>query len=214
MDEDFRMYSRIGYFHHDTLLEIAIDSFLKFESLKEEFEMLKKKGHVEADNFKVYKEQEKINEFENSIVKETIKIVIFLGAFLESYFFELSAVALGQQYTESHIEKLNLASKIVLIPRLISGQGIDKSLNFWGEIKGLIRWRNKIIHNKSKDLTEFFKNIKPDNYNPKPLYEEFDILEFLKSIKSLFRELDRIDQKGMHSRRISFNMERIKKWTE
>lgn len=210
MNDDLRMFARIGHFHNDTLLEISIDSFLKYKSLKKENSLLKEKGHFKHNEFLIYNEQEKINDLENSLLKESIKVVIFLGAFLESYFFELSAVALGQRYTENHIEKLDLASKIILIPKLITGKEIDKSLHFWGHIKSLIKWRNKIIHNKTKDSIEFFKNTKPENYNPKPLYVEFDLSEFLDSIKILFKELDKIDPKGFHSSRINSNMKRIK----
>lgn len=210
MNDDLRMFARIGHFHNDTLLEISIDSFLKYKLLKKENRLLKEKGHFKHNEFLIYNEQEKINDLENSLLKESIKVVIFLGAFLESYFFELSAVALGQQYTENHIEKLDLASKIILIPKLITGKEIDKSLHFWGHIKSLIKWRNKIIHNKTKDSIEFFKNTKPENYDPKPLYLEFDLSEFLDSIKILFKELDKIDPKGYHSSRINLNMKRIK----
>jgi hypothetical protein len=149
MNEEIRMFARIGHFHNDTLLEIAIDSFLKFEKLNEEKDLLKSKGHFEHDEFIIYNEEEKINEIENLVLKESIKSVIFLSSFLESYFFEFSAVALGQQYTENYIEKLDLASKIILVPRLVTGKEIDNSRHFWGDIKKMIKWRNKIIHNKT-----------------------------------------------------------------
>ncbi|MBJ7882243.1 hypothetical protein [Gelidibacter salicanalis] len=132
MNEEIRMFARIGHFHNDTLLEIAIDSFLKFEKLIVEKEVLKSKGHIIHDEFIIYNEEDKINEIENLLLKESIKTVIFLSSFLESYFFEFSAVALGQQYTEKHIEKLDLASKIMLIPRLVTGNEIDNSQHFWG----------------------------------------------------------------------------------
>ena len=127
MNDDFRMFARIGHFHNNTLLEISIDSFLKFEALNKENELLKSKGKFENNGFTIYNENEKIDILEYSLIKESIKVVVFLGAFLESYFFELSAIALGQQYTEKHIEKLDLASKIILIPRLITGKEVDKS---------------------------------------------------------------------------------------
>ena len=209
MNADFRMFARIGHFHNNTLLEISIDSFLKFEALNKENELLKSKGKFENNGFTIYNENEKIDILEYSLIKESIKVVVFLGAFLESYFFELSAIALGQQYTEKHIEKLDLASKIILIPRLITGKEVDKSLHFWGEIKNLIKWRNKIIHNKTKNSSEFFKNINPEKYDPKPLYKEFDMLKFLNSIKILFKELDRIDPEGFHSSRINSNMKKL-----
>lgn len=203
------MSARIGYFHSDTLLEISIDSFLKFQRLQKENKLLKSKGHFKHNDSIVYNEEEKIYKYENLLLKESIKTVIFLGAFLEAYFFDLSAIALGQQYTENHIEKIDLASKITLIPRLITGKEIDRSLQFWGEIKKLIKWRNKIVHSKTKDWFEHLKNINPSTHSPKNLFDEFDLSEFLKAIAKLFYELDRIDPKGYHSSKINSNMKRL-----
>lgn len=210
MNKEIRTFARIGHFHNDTLLEIAIDSYLKFELYTEENKTLKSKGYFEHAEFQIYYEQDKINELENSLLKESIKIIIFLSSFLESYFFEYAAVALGQQYTENYIEKLDLTSKIVLIPRLVIGKEINTSLHFWGDIRNLIKWRNKIIHNKTKNSTDFFRNVKSENYDPKPLYNEFNIIDFFNAIKSLFKELDRIDPIGIHTSRINLNLNKIK----
>ena len=65
------------------------------------------------------------------------------------------------------------------------------------------------IDNKTKNSSEFFKNINPEKYDPKPLYKEFDMLKFLNSIKILFKELDRIDPEGFHSSRINSNMKKL-----
>jgi len=53
-----------------------------------------------------YNEHEKISGLEHLINKTTIKSIIFLSSFLESYLFDYSAIALGQGYTEKHIEKI------------------------------------------------------------------------------------------------------------
>lgn len=211
MNDEIRTFARIGHFHSDTLLEISIDSFLKFELLQKEYEFFKNKGNFKDNGAIIYSEQEKIDELGNSLLKESIKTIIFLGAFLEAYFFDLSAITLGQRYTENHIEKIDLTSKIILVPRLITGKEIDKSLHFWAEIKALIKWRNKIVHNKTKDWIEFSKNINPDNYDPKPLFEEYNLSKFINSTIKLFEELDRIDPKGYHSMRINFNIKRLNK---
>ena len=201
MDVDIRDFSRIGHFHNGTLFEIATDSYLKLQSLRETELELRKKGTYEVNGNLVYKEHVQILEIQDILLKESIKVVVFLGAFLESYFFELSAVALGQQYTENHIEKMDLTSKMVIVPQLITGKKINTSQNFWGGIKTLIKWRNKIIHNKTKNATEYFEKIDLGNYDPKPLYEEFDIKTFFLAIKELFINLEEIDPEGVHQAR-------------
>nr|WP_321222897.1 hypothetical protein [uncultured Psychroserpens sp.] len=96
-----RTFARIGHFHNNTLLKISIDSFLKFETLKIESDLLINNGHFEHDRFTIDNEQEKIQDLEFLLLKESIKVVVFLGAFLESYFFELSAIIFGQKHTKT-----------------------------------------------------------------------------------------------------------------
>lgn len=197
MKEKFRPYNRIGFFHPCTLHAIASDSFNNCLELDKNIEELKNKGTVEIDNMTFFIEQEAIDKLDKCLLKETIKSIIFLGAFLESYFFDYAASALGQRYTENFIEKIDLISKIVLIPKLVTGKEISRELNYWPGIKELIKWRNKIIHNKTKDAIEFLKNNK-DNKS-RSLQEEIDLRYIFKLVQSLFDELNKIDPKGMHS---------------
>lgn len=196
MKEEYRPYNRIGYLSPFSLLEIANDGLDMYLSLESKSDELKKKGTFIHDHATYYKEQGSIIELEAKILKETIKAVIFLGAFLESYFFDYSATALGQGYTEKHIERIDLISKIVLIPKLVTGVEINPDLDFWAGLKHLIKWRNRIVHNKTKDFFEYMDSIK--NYDPKPLFKEFDIVYFFKSVEKLFDELEKIDQEGLH----------------
>ncbi len=196
MEEDFRSYSRIGHLTPYHLLEIANDSLDEYLALESRIESLKTEGTFQHENHTYFNEHLVIDQLESLLLKETIKGVIFLGAFLESYFFEFAAVALGQGYAEKYIEKIDLTAKIVLVPKLVTGEEIKRDLNFWSGIKDLIKWRNRIVHNKTKDAFEFFKNVK--DYDPRPLFKEFNLRSLFKSVEMLFDELDRIDKKGLH----------------
>lgn len=196
MEEDFRPYNRIGHLSPFNLLEIANDSLDEYLVLESKIETLKAEGTFEHENATYFREYLVIDELESKLLKETIKGVIFLGAFLESYFFEYAATALGQGYTEKYIEKIDLTAKIVLVPKLVSGEELKRDLDYWAGIKDLIKWRNKIVHNKTKDAIEFLKSVK--DYEPRPLYDEFNLSIMFKSVEKLFDELEKIDGKGLH----------------
>tara|TARA_R110000744_G_C19356696_1_gene560944 strand:- start:1172 stop:1336 length:165 start_codon:yes stop_codon:yes gene_type:complete len=49
------------------------------------------------------------------------------------------------------------------------------------------------------------------NELPKSLNDEFELFKFIKSIKTLFIELDKIDPKGHHFSRVKEELARINK---
>ncbi len=200
MQDNSRTYARIGHFHPYHLLQIASESKKNFQLVKKELIRLKYKGSDYCEGVELFREEEEIKELEEILLKETIKVLTFLPAYLESYFFELSAITLGQQYTERYIEKLDLISKIVIVPKLAFGKELNRSAHYWGEIKNLVKWRNKTIHNKTKDANQLFELVRQGKeiLEPKPLHEEFKIDSFFNSIEKLFEELDKIDPEGFH----------------
>jgi hypothetical protein len=59
---------------------------------------------------------------------------------------------LGDKYFDSHLSNLDVVSKWVVIPRLVCSNSIDKSGPAFSSLKKLIKSRNKLVHNKSKEL--------------------------------------------------------------
>ena len=204
MNIEARDFARMGYFHPSTLLEIAKDSFKSYEQHLKELDRLMKIGSFTSDGVIIYDEQEEIMTTENEIKKDLIKSIIFLNSFLESYFFELSDIVLGASYTKNHIEKMDLLSKIAIIPKLAFGKEFDRSKHYWSSLKSLVKWRNKIIHAKTKNA---FSKTEEVNNNFKftksrSLIELINITSLFDSVKELFEDLDKIDPEGFHTFRL------------
>jgi hypothetical protein len=56
---------------------------------------------------------------------------------------------LGDTYFERYVDRLDLLSKWVVVPRLISGHEIDRGGRAYELLKQLIRRRNELMHPKS-----------------------------------------------------------------
>lgn len=202
MEDEIRNFARIGSVH--TYLEIANDSFIEYqENIKELDLIIAEGGFWHEGNF-VFNKMDEHSSCVNSLRKNTIKTIIFLTTFLEVYIYDFAGIALGDRYTKEHLDKLDTLSKWIVIPKLITGNEIDKSKAYYSDFKELIKWRNALIHHKSKDAIPLFE-LETENLKNElqPIYEKVDVSKFFKMLIELFMELDRIDAKGTHLIRIN-----------
>ena len=210
MNNKSRTFARMGLV--DTFFEIAADSFLEFRKDKKEFDLIISEGGVLHEGIFIYKRIDDYSLYQDKLRKGTIKIIIFLTTFLESYINDLGGIVLGDNYVKDHLDKLSIISKWIVIPRLISGKEIDKSKSYFEDFKELVRWRNILIHHKTKDATKYLEFSKIEDVEKlKPIYELFDVSKSFKMVKALFAELDRIDKHGSHTIRIKMALSNLKK---
>lgn len=78
--------------------------------------------------------------------------ITFAAMCLEAFFYDYAASNLGDSFTEEHLDKLDLPSKLLIIPQLVSGKGIDKSSHVFEKVKRLKKDRNYLIHFKSRSF--------------------------------------------------------------
>ncbi len=76
--------------------------------------------------------------------------ITFAGMCLEAFFYDYAAAKLGDAFVLDHLDKLDLPSKLIVIPRLVCGKGIEKSSHVYGRVKTLSKDRNYLVHFKSK----------------------------------------------------------------
>lgn len=213
MNNKSRTYARIGLV--DTFFEIAADSFLEFRKDKKEFDLIISDGGELHEGIYIYRRMNDYIVYEDKLRKGTIKIILFLTTFLESYINDLGGIALGDNFVKDHLDKLSIISKWIVIPRLISGKEIDKGKSFFEDFKELVKWRNSLVHHKTKDATKIFESLKTEDVEKlKPIYELFDVSKSFKMVEELFAELDRIDKPGSHSIRIKRTLNNLKKRNE
>ncbi len=75
-------------------------------------------------------------------------VITFSGMCLEAFFYDYAATHLGDTYAKEHLDKLDLKSKLLIIPRLVCGKEIDKSAHVYQKVQQLVTDRNYLVHFK------------------------------------------------------------------
>lgn len=82
--------------------------------------------------------------------------IVFAAMLVEAFINDYAAIALGQDFFDQYIDKMDLKAKWAVVPRLVSGRALA-SVENPGEgainrLNQLIRARNFLVHYKSVDL--------------------------------------------------------------
>jgi len=121
-------------------------------------------------------------------------IITFLALFMESYIYDYGARQLGDRYVLSHLDQLDLLSKWVIIPKIITGKEINKSQHCFEYFKRLIQLRNKIVHWKSSEGS----HSKSREFATEKFYLKLNPEKLFKSIYKIFEQLEEYDKKDYH----------------
>lgn len=78
--------------------------------------------------------------------------IAFAALCLEAFFYDYAATKLGDDFVKEHLDKLDLPSKLLIIPTLVCGKGIMKSSHVYEHVKRLSKERNYLVHFKSKSF--------------------------------------------------------------
>lgn len=93
------------------------------------------------------------HEYESECTESGIKTIIFSALSVEAGINDYGAWQLGDKYFEGHLSSLDVVSKWVVVPKLVCGKEIDKSGPAFSALRSLIKSRNELVHNKSKDFS-------------------------------------------------------------
>lgn len=80
--------------------------------------------------------------------KQNVIAVVFSAMVLESFIFHYGVEHLGSNIVNKHLDRLDLASKWVVFPRMATSRTIDKSGRAFQSLKELIGDRNYLVHSK------------------------------------------------------------------
>ena len=133
------------------------------------------------------------HSFELTAQGQATVVVVFSITALECYIYGYAARSLGEGYSERHIEKLDLVSKWIIVPRLVTEQEIRSDHKGIEMLAKLVKARNQVVHLKGKDL-------KPDIWEVQKstiIKHDREILEAgvsaFRCVGELGRELRRVD---------------------
>ena len=97
----------------------------------------------------------KNDEFQHTADGQATIVVVFCIISLECYIYNYASRKLGEKFCRKHIEKMNLHTKWIVVPKLTTGKGISADHQGIGLLRKLVKARNAIVHLKAV-------NLKPD----------------------------------------------------
>ena len=104
------------------------------------------------DQWKKEKDELIRHDLEEQLFESGVKTILFAALSVEAGINDYAGWQLGDSYFDKHLSSLNVLSKWVVIPKLVCGNSIDKSGPAYSALKKLIRARNNLAHNKSRNL--------------------------------------------------------------
>ena len=120
--------------------------------------------------------------------------ICFSAMALEAFIYDYAARNLGDGYVSQYLDKLDLTSKWLVVPRLVTGSAIDPGCQAIYLLKDLVKTRNRLDHSKSKNASftpEFFDWLVKIQDR---LSERLSALKGLMAVYHLAALLDRLDE--------------------
>lgn len=130
-------YSRAGGLHR-AYFDIAQDEYAK--SLEVE--------SIDTSDIDPYEKM----CISSRVGEHKVKAIIFAALCVEAAINDYAGIHFGDKYSEKHLQSLDVVSKWVIIPKLACGKSIDKSGPSFSALTQLVKSRNTLVHNKSKNF--------------------------------------------------------------
>lgn len=131
------IHSMRTHVRHLTFLELALRNHEEFKNIGGLVPQLIPNGESEPeDRTKLY--------------ETGFSAIIFAGIAAESIIYDFSARYLGDSYVEAHLDKLDLVSKWIVVPRLVCGVEMQKDGEVYMLLKKLAKARNDAVHSKTR----------------------------------------------------------------
>jgi hypothetical protein len=129
--------------------DILKENYKKMRETEEKIKKIRLRQKIEDAN--AVSEQE-IALLERELEKASIGVVVFTAMSIESYIYDYASRHLGDTYVKEHLDKMDVISKWVVIPELITGKELPNREDWYPLLKKLVKSRNSIVHHKSSSL--------------------------------------------------------------
>ncbi|WP_144408823.1 hypothetical protein [Chromobacterium vaccinii] len=97
-------------------------------------------------------EFEEAKSLEKQSLNLGIKSIVFAGMTVEAAIYDMGAIHLGDKFSNNYLDKMDILTKWIIIPKLISGKEVRQGFAPYARLKQLIKARNKLVHHKSCEL--------------------------------------------------------------
>jgi len=92
------------------------------------------------------------DEFPQSADGQATIVVVYTVIALECYIFNYAARRLGEGFCKKHVDSMNLHTKWLVVPKLVTDKGIPPDHNGIELLQKLIGARNSVIHAKAVNM--------------------------------------------------------------
>ena len=170
--------------YYEEFFHVAIDTYKEIVKLeKEHSELWAKMSESEklSDN-----SIDKLAEKNDRIGRLVLIVVVFCATSLETYINHYAISHLSRSYFKKYLDKLDLLSKWIVIPRITTGAQLDAGSRPLQDLSWLITLRNKLLHHKSRMVS--IEEIKDTDF----LWRK-DAKRAIETVKNLAQELNKID---------------------
>ena len=177
---------KVEFTYYEEFFHVAIDTYKEIVKLDEEHNGLQvntSESEKESDDF-----VDKVAEINDKIGRLSLIVVIFCAISLEAYINYYGISHLSKTYFEKYLDKLNLLSKWIVIPRIITGTQLDAGSKALQDLSWLISMRNNLVHYKSRKVN--VEELKTTDF----LWSE-DAKRAIETVKNLAQELNKIDDR-------------------
>jgi len=170
--------------YYEDFFHIAIDTYKEIIKLEKEHNELQaglSESEKSSDNF-----VDKVAEKNDRIGRLVLIVVVFCATSLEAYINHYAISHLSKNYLRTYLDKLDLLSKWIVIPRITTGTQLDAGSRPLQDLSWLITLRNKLVHYKSRKVS--IEEIRDTDF----LWEN-DAKRAIETVKNLAQELKKID---------------------
>ena len=141
---------KFAWTHHSNYFKLVTDTYSRIEKLECEHDQFQRslKGKEMSD------EDVDFLAARNDAIGELALIVIIFSAFtLEAFINHYGISFLSRKYFSKYLDKLDLFSKWLVIPRIVTVKKLNPGSATMQDLSWLISLRNRLAHFKSKTIT-------------------------------------------------------------
>lgn len=166
-----------------SVFQAGTEKFSNYSTAKEEHDDLKKS----LKNKTVSDEDVDLLATKNDLIGEhALVVIIFAALTLEAFINHYGINRLSKNYFLTYLDKLDVLSKWMVLPKLITRKQLDPGTSAMQDLSWLIAVRNKLVHYKSR-------TIKIDDLKESDFLWETDAQRAINTVKRLIPSLEKID---------------------
>ena len=167
--------------NYRTFFSIAINNFSQLKILITERNSRAKKHNISDDDIDF------ICEKNDAIQRYAMKTVVFSIMSIESFINNYGIENFSRSYFDNYLDKLDIKSKWVIYPRLVTGKQIDTDSQAFELLGKTIALRNRLVHDKARK--------KPvSKITDSDWITELDAKDSIDTVRKLVKELANLDK--------------------